>query len=306
MRGQRTGLLAQLALVTAAHHQDLHVGEAVDQRRQGPQEHAHALARLVEAPEEQHRPAATRIAGQRRSRGERLDVDTVGDLDGVTAQRLHLPAPRQVGHRDAADDLLVHGPQDRLEHRQRQRLRRRRVKGGHDRAFGDVQRQHRQARGVRLVQMQHVEITLYQPSLHPAVGGRAEAQPSHRPVVGNRHRAPTGDHVVGQHALGGRRCEHADLVAEPGHHVGQLQHVRLHPARYVERVGTDHADPHQRALTRPRDHPRRLAPGPSGRARPPTGRGVPRTGPQATGAASCASRQGARRYWRRTGRPWPG
>ena len=91
--------------------------KALHQRRQRAEQHGHALAGFVEAAEEQHRLARARIAVQQRRRRERRDVDAVGDLDGVGAQRLHLPAPRQVGHRDAADDLLVPGPQNRPERR---------------------------------------------------------------------------------------------------------------------------------------------------------------------------------------------
>ena len=119
------------------------------------------------------------------------------------------------------------GRRNGFEHRQCQRFRRRGVKGRDDRARGDVQRQHRQAGGVRFVQVQHVEVALLQPFLDLAVGGRTEAQPGHRPVVGNRDGLAARDYVVGQGdvRLRPRRREHADLVAVAAHHVGELQHV---------------------------------------------------------------------------------
>src|SRR5690242_20870470 len=63
-----------------------------------------------------------------------------------SAQRLHLPAPGEIGDRDPADDLLVHRAQDALKHRQRQRFGGGRVKGGDDRALGDVERDRKSTR----------------------------------------------------------------------------------------------------------------------------------------------------------------
>ena len=117
MVGQRPGLFAQFVLVPAADDQDLDVGEPLGQRGQRAHQHRHPLARFVEPAEEQHRLAGARVSVQLRRRRERLDVDAVGDLHGVGAERLHLPAPGKIGHRDAADDLLVHtgagGPERR-------------------------------------------------------------------------------------------------------------------------------------------------------------------------------------------------
>jgi hypothetical protein len=48
------------------------------------------------------------------------------------------------------------------------------VKRRDDRTLGDVQRQHRQAGRVRLVQMQHIELALREPLFHHAVRGGAE------------------------------------------------------------------------------------------------------------------------------------
>ena len=107
MPGQLAGVLAQLLLVAAADDQYLDVGESLDQRRKCPDQRGHPLARLVEPAEEQYGLACTRVPVQARRRCERLDVDAVGNLDGIRAERLHLPAPGQIGHRDAADDLLV-------------------------------------------------------------------------------------------------------------------------------------------------------------------------------------------------------
>jgi hypothetical protein len=196
--GQVPGLLGQLLLVAAADHEDFEVGERLDEGGQRPEQDGHPLARFVEAAQEQHRPARPGITVQDGGRGERVDVDAVGDFDGVGAERLHLPAPGQVGHRDAADDLLVPGPQDALKHAERQRLRGRRVERGDDRPLGDHQRQHRQARCVWLVNVQHVEVTVDEPPLHHAMGGGAESQPRHRSVVRNRDRLTAGDDVVGE------------------------------------------------------------------------------------------------------------
>ena len=188
----------QLVLVAPADHQYFDVGKLSHQCGECCDEHGHALAGLVEPTEEQHRLAGAGVAVEPGSGRERRDVDTVGDLDGVAAQSFHLPAPRQIGHRDPADDLLVHRPQERFEHRERQRLRGGRVERRDDRPLGDVQRQHRQARCVRFVQVQHVEIALLEPLLDLAVGGGAESQTRHRTVVSNRNRLAARDDVVGQ------------------------------------------------------------------------------------------------------------
>ena len=81
---------------------------------------------------------------------------------------------------------------------QRQRFRGRGVEGRDDRPLGDHQRQHRQARRVGFVQVQHVEVALGEPRLDLAVGGRAEPQPGDGPVVRNRDGLAAGHHVVGQ------------------------------------------------------------------------------------------------------------
>ncbi len=208
-----------------------HPGQRLEQDR-------HALARLVVAAQEQHRLARPRIPVQQRRRGQRSHVDPVGDLHRVGPQRLHLPAPGQVGHRDAADDLLVPGPQQALEDRQRQRFGGRGVKRRHDRALGHPQGPHRQAGRIRFVQVQHVEVAVGQPAPDPAVHRRAELQPRHRPVVGNRDGPAGRDDVLGQHDVRRRRRQHADLVPAGAHHLGQLQ-AHVTAPRPARRTSTD-------------------------------------------------------------------
>ena len=116
MVGQRAGFLAEFVFVAAADDQHLHVGEPLRQRGQRAQQHVHALAPFVEAAQEQHGLAGSRIPSQQRRIREAGDVHAVRDLHRVRSQRLHLPAPGQIRHRDAADDLLVERPQDALKH----------------------------------------------------------------------------------------------------------------------------------------------------------------------------------------------
>lgn len=284
MPRQIAGLFAQLVLVAASDDEDLHVGEPRDEFRQRGEQHRHALARFVVPPQEQHGASLARVPVEQRGVGERRDVDTVGDLHGVGAQRLHLPAAREVRHRDAADDLLVIGPQDALKDAERQRLRGRRVERRDDGPFCGLQCEHRQARRVRLVDVQHVEVALGDPLLDLAVRGRPEPQPRHRAVVRDRHGLAPGHHVVRQlHVRRGRR-EHAHLVPGVAQHLGELEHVGLHATRHVERIGADHPDTHVRF---------------------PTVRGARRTDRRSTAAAACASRRDRSRCWRRTGRRAP-
>ena len=214
---------------------------------QRTQQHGHALAGFVEAAEEQHRLA--RAAGSRRAAAPIANDATSTPLGISTAS---LPSA-SICQRRARSDTAMRptifsciGRRMGSKHAERQRLRGRGVERRDDRAFGDLQRQHRQARRVGLVQVQHVEVTVGAASFLTMrwVAG-PEPQPGHRPVVRNRHRLAAGHHVVGQLHVRRRRRQHADVMAAAVHHLGQLQHVGLHAAGHVERVRADHADAHQ-------------------------------------------------------------
>ena len=143
-------------------------------------------------------PAADTL--HRRRRRERRDVDPVGDLDGVAAEG-------SICQRRARSDTAMRptifscigrrNPSNTLSARDR----RRGVERRHDRPLGDVQRQHRQARRVGLVQVQHVELALARATASPAVRRRPEPQPRHRPVVRDRHRLAARHDVVGHRSV---------------------------------------------------------------------------------------------------------
>src|SRR5690349_18458670 len=103
------------------------------------------------------------MPGKQRCASEGRYVDTVGDFDGIAAECLDLPPAGEFGYRDPSADLFVVGTENTLKRTEYQRLRGGSVKGRHYRAVGGLECQHRQARGIRFVNVQDVEVVLGDP-----------------------------------------------------------------------------------------------------------------------------------------------
>src|SRR5690606_15380799 len=123
-----------------------------------------------------------------RSVPEEGNVDTVRNLHGVTSEGGDLPSAGELRDGDAPADLLEVRLQNSLEGAQYQGLGGRGVEGRDYRAFRHLQREHGQTRCVRLVDVEHVEVVVVDPTTHPRIGNRPETQSCHRTVVRDGHR----------------------------------------------------------------------------------------------------------------------
>ena len=222
-------------------------GNRSTRRGQRAQQHGHALARFVEAAEEQHRLARPRVAVQ-------------SSAPTRTTRRRRRWGSRRHRSRAPPSASAAPGPTPRCGRRSS-----RASAAGSARntlSVNDFVVDVWKVATIGPSAMFSASIdrlgalgscrcsTSKSPSSEPlldhAVRGGPEPQPRHRPVVRDRHGLAAGHHVVGQlDVRSRRRRQHADLVAAPVHHLGELQHVRLHPAGDVERVRADHADAHQ-------------------------------------------------------------
>jgi hypothetical protein len=112
-----------------------------------------------------------------------------------------------------------------------------------DRAGRGPQREHRERRAHRLVDVQEVEVALGEPAPHPHPADRPEGQPAPpEPLYFTGTARPAASTYQGKGRVVVRRREHAHVVPGADQVLGEVTDVELDPARHVERVGADDAD----------------------------------------------------------------
>ena len=174
-----------------------------------------ALARFIQPTQEDNFQGIA--GGFGRAAAPSLGVDrrihAVGNENRVSAQLLHLPPPRHVGYRDATPDLFQEGNEERFGQGQHQGARRGSVIRRHQWALGHSQRGHGKARGVRLMDVQDIEVALLDELLYLACYMGPHGQARHRPVVRDGESRPSLDYEIRQ--LGGFRSGANDLYMVP-------------------------------------------------------------------------------------------
>ena len=182
---------------------------------QRAQQDIEALARFIQPAQEDNFQGIAE--GLSRAAAPCLGVDrrihAVGNKDRVSAQLLHLPPPRHIGYRDAAADLFQEGNEERFGQGQHQGARRGSVIRRHQRALGHGQRGHGKARGVRLMDVQDIEVALLDELLYLACDVGSHGQARHRTVIRNGESRPSLDYEIRQ--LGGFRSGANDLYVVP-------------------------------------------------------------------------------------------
>ncbi len=229
------------------------------------QEHRQALARLVPADEDDVAVAPVRIEPLGQGNAVR------NHLDGRADVRLGA-APRRLGDGDAVVDSSRENAPEPPSQRVPAEPLAGRVAGGDDRARCRGERERRENRRQRLMDVDDVEALALPDPAHPHHGLRAEDDVRKRGVGRDDDRSPDGDDVVGRPRVPpllrmeqprqppGRVVAHddPDVVAEPLQRARLMIRVLLDSAPERPGVGDDDPDLHASTLPARQDQtPRR-------------------------------------------------